>query len=240
VLPRPAPRVSFRFGVLDLSGTSLSPAEVAAVIATGAYVSAIRLVLGRNRLGDAGVARLAACGQLPALTELDLDGAGITDAGAHALATTAVGLDHVAHLALGEVPAPATASARKTTPASASAAVDALARSPRLRAALDHPHHLPARRRRRDARDDREVTPIRRADGARQPIILHGLWPTPQRPRSWPDHEPAGGVHPCTRPQRTSSAMRSASSGVARTTRPGRPTQLPRSFPRKIAPASPK
>ena len=73
VLPRPPQRVSFRFGALDLSGTSLTAAEVVAVIATGAYASAVRLVLGRNRLGDAGVAQLAACGQLPALAALELD-----------------------------------------------------------------------------------------------------------------------------------------------------------------------
>ncbi|MBK7078188.1 MAG: TIGR02996 domain-containing protein [Myxococcales bacterium] len=180
VLPRPAPRVSFRFGVLDLSGTSLSPAEVAAVIATGAYASAIRLVLGRNRLGDAGVARLAACGQLPALTELDLDAAGITDAGAHALATTAVGLDHVAHLALGEVPRAGDGVGAQDDAGVSDAAVDALARSPRLPGLRSITRTKTYRHGAggADARDDREVTPIRRADGSLvESIILHGLWP---------------------------------------------------------------
>ncbi|MBL8621173.1 MAG: TIGR02996 domain-containing protein [Myxococcales bacterium] len=180
VLPRPASRVSFRFGVLDLSGTSLSPAEIAAEIATGAYASAIRLVFGRNRLGDAGVAQLAACGQLPALTELDLHGADITDAGARALATTAVGLDHVAHVALGEVPRAGDGIGAQDETGVSDAAVDALARSPRLPGLRSITRTKTYRHGAggADARDDREVTPIRHADGrVVESIVVHSLWP---------------------------------------------------------------
>lgn len=180
VLPRPPQRVSFRFGVLDLSGTSLTAAEVVAVIATGAYASAVRLVLGRNRLGDAGVAQLAACGQLPALAALELDEAGLTDAGAHALASTAVMLDHVAQLALGEVPRAGDGVGAQDDTGVSDAGVEALARSPRLPGLRSITRTKTYRHGAggSDARDERQVTPIRRADGrVVESIVLHSLWP---------------------------------------------------------------
>jgi uncharacterized protein (TIGR02996 family) len=177
VLPRPVPRFSYRFGVLDLSAAQLSAGEIRALIDRGEYRSAHKLVLTNNRIGDHGVAHLARSGAFPSLTELQLADTRLTDAGARLLAHQAVGLEHLEHLELGDVPAEGSDIGARDKSGVSDAVVRELARSPRL-PALRSITRGKEYRHRIDGREGREVVPIQRDDGrVVESIILHTMWP---------------------------------------------------------------
>lgn len=165
VLPRPEPSMTFRFGVLDLSKSSAM--AIRALIDSGKHRSATKLVFKNNRIGDDVIAHVARSGAFPALVELDLDGTGITDDGARVLAREAVGLEQLAAIDLGEVPGGV-----------GDAAIEELARSPRLpslRTIVRGWEHRPYTE---HAREEKEVVSIRRADGrVVESIIHHWIFP---------------------------------------------------------------
>lgn len=177
-LPVVAPTdVRFEGGVLDLADRLLSDGEVRALIATGAYRDAVEIDLSRNRIGDAGVAHLARSGAFPSLTKLDLADTGITDKGAHAIAQRSAGLAKLEHLILGDVPAEADDIGARDDSGVSDAAVDELARSPRL-PALRTIVRYKEYRRRNDGREERETIPIALDDGrVVEHIIFHRIWP---------------------------------------------------------------
>jgi uncharacterized protein (TIGR02996 family) len=158
VRPRRVPRIALADGVLALPNLS-SAEQLRALLATGEYRSAVELRLGHSSIGDALVAVIASSRALPALRELNLGGSNITDAGVHALAAQAVGLDALARIDLGVAPG------GREPGGVSDAAAEALARSPRLPALtrIDRSieHHVYAA----DARDDAEIVEIRRDDG---------------------------------------------------------------------------
>ncbi len=164
VLPRPAPSMTFRFGVLDLS--KLGAPQFRALVDCGEYRSATKLLLG-NGIDDEGIAHLARSAAFPALTELDLGRTRVTDAGAIVLAREAVGLDKLALIDLGAVPG-----------GIGNDAVAELARSlrlPALRTIMRVWEHRPYAE---HAREENEVIPIRREDGhVVESIINHWIFP---------------------------------------------------------------
>lgn len=170
-----APRPSFVNGVLDLDSAKLRNVErLRELIATGDYRSAIEVRLHYVHLGDAVAELLAPARAFPKLVVLDLGGSGIGDAGARALATQAVELDALEILHLGD----AVGSHDASVGGVSDAAVDMLARSPRLPALRQitrcFTHHVYAA----GARDDQETTTIERDDGrVVQSTLSHFLWP---------------------------------------------------------------
>lgn len=183
VLPRPDSGVSYRGGVLDLSAGTLAVDEILALIDSGRYRRAKRLVL--PAIGDAGIAHLARSGAFPALVALDLERARITDAGARVLAHEAVGLDQLEQLALGDVPAEAPNIGARDDAGVSRAGVLELARSPRLPALRSitqsreyrlgwgggsaHPE---------DHGEGPEVISVGREDGrVVEWTIFHSIWP---------------------------------------------------------------
>lgn len=173
LLPRPEPRVPFRFGFLDLSNSKLDPNETRALIKSGEFRSATKLAFGYPHVGDDVVADLARAGTFPSLVGLYVGATGITDTGASVLAREAVGLERLETLHLGHVPA-----SRKATTSVSADVVRDLAHSPRLpalRSIVQHQeHHVYTD----GAREDREVIPIERGDGrVVEWIIDHTIWP---------------------------------------------------------------
>ncbi|MCB9560180.1 MAG: hypothetical protein H6708_07195 [Kofleriaceae bacterium] len=169
--------MTFQDGTLAFATGWLDAAALAALIEGGAYRGATRVHLTRAPLGDDGVAYLARSGGFPAVTELALGGTGMTDAGAIAVARQAVGLDHLAVLDLGDVPAESDARGPRDPAGVSDRGVDELARSPRLpalrRIVRGHEHRMPCQ-----GRDDTEIVAIRRADGrVVEAVIYHTIWP---------------------------------------------------------------
>lgn len=169
VWPRRLPRVPFENGVLsfNLPTDSLSLAQIRALIATGEYRSAVKIRLGSACDGDELAELFATCGAFPLLVDANL---GITDAGVYALASKAIGLDHLESINLpGE---------DRDKAGVSDIAVETLARSTRLpslrKISRSVTHHVYSA----GARDDTEVIPIQRADGRIvESIIGHNLWP---------------------------------------------------------------
>jgi uncharacterized protein (TIGR02996 family) len=174
VWPRRLPRVSFEQGVLDLYEARFRLEQIRALIATGDYRGAVELRLGATTIGDAFAAFLATSGALPALVELAIGGARISDVGAHALAADAVGLDALATIHLGEVPKADDAARGGVS----DAAVEELARSPRLPALRTITREVTHRAYAAGAREETETFEIRRGDGQIVTSkLFHGIWP---------------------------------------------------------------
>ena len=173
---RPAgPRVErapFVDGVLTFAAPGDRIEDIRALIETGAHRGAVTLVIGHTSIGDAVLALIATTRAYPAVTELRVGGAGVTDAGVHALATHGVGLEALRDVHLGDAPD------GRASGGISDAAVAALASSPRLPAlaritrSIEHHVYAP------DARDVTEVTEVRRADGrVVQCVVERDLWP---------------------------------------------------------------
>lgn len=181
--PPPAPRAAatreatrlqrpfFEQGVLKLI-TPQSLKQVRALIASGEYRSAVRLVVAYTTIGDA-VARLVATSRaFPALVELNLGESGLTDAGVRALANRAVGLDVLSEIDLGAAPG------GREPGGISDAAARELALSPRLPAltqiSRSIEHHVYAE----GAREGTDEIEIRRDDGrVVRSVIDHFVWP---------------------------------------------------------------
>lgn len=182
VLPAPETGVSYRGGVLDLSAGTLAVDQILALIDSGRYRRAKRLVLSRTGIGDAGVAHLARSGAFPSLVALALEGAGVTDAGARVLAHEAAGLDQLEQLSLGEVPAEAPNIGARDGSGVSRAVVLELARSSRLPALRSITQSREYRIGQPGAHDDRgegtEVIPLERPDGrVVEWCVFHMIWP---------------------------------------------------------------
>ncbi len=177
VLPRPAPRVPFRFGVLDLGASRLETAELRGLIESGEFRTAVKLWFGQHQIGDGGVAHLARSGAFPSLVELHL-GAGVTDRAASLLAREAVGLERLERLDLGEVPAEGTKIGARDGSGVGDAVVRALARSPRLPALRTISRSKEYRAYATGAREGPERISIERDDGSVvESVIHHSIWP---------------------------------------------------------------
>jgi hypothetical protein len=88
-------------GKLSFRGLNLTSAELRAIVEGGPYPGVKSLTLGVP-VGDAGAEALARGGAFPDLEELSLDDVGLSDQGARAFAASAVGLDRLASLRLGD------------------------------------------------------------------------------------------------------------------------------------------
>lgn len=162
-LQQPPPRISFDKTVLDIA--LLNAAQLRNLIDTGNYRAAVQLRLNCAENADELVAIIATSGAFPALVELRL---ACTDASAHAIATTAIGLDHLERIDFAE--------GRRDELAVSDAAVEQLARSPRLPAlrkiTRGIEHHVYSE----GSRDDTEVTTIKRDDGrAIESVVYHSI-----------------------------------------------------------------
>ncbi len=171
VLPRPEPRVSFRFGLLDLHQSKLDAEEIRGLIDSGEFRAATKLVLPCSLIGDAGVEHLIRSGAFPSLVELRAPG--ITNDAALSLAREAVGLDHLEIMDLDDAP-----SERNGGRGVSDWAALAIARSTRLpavrRIERGYEHHCYAD----GAREDTETLPIARDDGRTvESVIWHRIWP---------------------------------------------------------------
>lgn len=164
-------RPSIEQGVLRLI-TPQSIEEVSALLASGEYRGAVKLVVAHTTIGDA-VARLVATSRaFPALVELYLGESGLTNAGVRALARKAVGLDALSEIDLGAAPG-----GREPGGISDTAARE-LALSPRLpaltRITRSIEHHVYAE----GAREGTDEVEVRRDDGrVVRSVIDHFVWP---------------------------------------------------------------
>jgi uncharacterized protein (TIGR02996 family) len=176
VMPQPEQRITFKFGVLDLSKADMKLAEFRKLAESGEYSSATKLVLNGNRIGNGAAAYLATSTAFPDLVELQLHATGLTDAGASALAG-ATHLEKLEVLVLGDVPAEASNIGATDGSGVSDAGVNALAHSerlPALRAIVRDKEY----RHTYDGREERESIPIQRADGhVVESIIWHSIWP---------------------------------------------------------------
>lgn len=173
--PRPPPQVTFRAGVLEVSGW-LDVAALRTLIASGEYRGATKVMLAWTALRDEGVAYLARSGGFPSVTELRLGRTGMTDKGAAALAQTAVDLDLLETLDLGELPEEPNPWGWQHRSGVSDRGVDEIARSsrlPALRKIIRRKDHRPP-----SYRDDNEIIEIQRPDGhVVESIIEHSSSP---------------------------------------------------------------
>jgi hypothetical protein len=167
--PRAPPDVTFRDGVLEVSGW-LDLAALRTLIESGEYRGATKLALAWTALGDEGVAYLARSKGFPSVTEIKLGRTGMTDEGATALAQKAVGLDLLETLDLGDLPEEPNPWGWQDRSGVGDRGVEEIARStrlPALRRIIRRKDHRPP-----SYCDATVVTEIRRADGHVVELII--------------------------------------------------------------------
>jgi hypothetical protein len=163
--------------VLTLSWSKFDVKNLGALIDSGEYRSATRLLVG-VRIRDDGLAKIARSGGFPALVELNVGGTGITDIGAYALAEHAVGLDHLETISLGDVPRERDDIGATDEFGVSDDGVRALALSPKLPALRTITRSKEYRHTPPESREEREVIPITRPDGrVVESVIYHSIWP---------------------------------------------------------------
>lgn len=172
--PRPPPvdpgPPSFEDGVLSFDSPSFPLARIRALIRSGEYRDARELRFRHGDEADGFLRFVATSRAFPALVALSIGSWDLTDRGVRALATEAVGLDHLEEVDLGE--------GERDQLKISDDAVEALARSPRLPAlrkitrGIEHHVYGGA------ARDGTEVTRIERPDGrVVESVLHHTVWP---------------------------------------------------------------
>lgn len=170
----PAKRPSFEGGVLDLDAIKHDIAAIRAAVTSGDYGDATIVRLQHTIQGDAFAALVATSRAFPRLVELDLGGASVSDVGARALATEAVGLDALETIHLGDAPGSRNAHFGGVN----AGAAEELARSTRLpalrRVTRSFTHHVMAE----GATERDETIAVVRADGRIVELVMFNLcWP---------------------------------------------------------------